>query len=104
MLALSTKEMRQNRIKRFMKWLMERTDVEDALQRLDELTQETRTTVAEHSAVIRGVKHAAARERLRSWLSPPNPSINHDMACSAHRDGTATWFTHGTSFRDWKST
>jgi hypothetical protein len=113
-------------IERFMKWLMGRTDVEDALQRLDKLTQETRTTVAEHSAVIHGIKNGAsrsahllkysalrtfllccstatARERLRSWLSPPNPSTNHDMACSAYHDGTATWFTHGSSFKEWKS-
>jgi len=82
------------RIERFMKWLMGRTDVGDAFQRLDELTQETRTTVAKHSAVIHGIKNGAsrsahlltysalrtfllcfsttaARERLRSWLSPP---------------------------------
>ncbi|KAI0270078.1 hypothetical protein BGY98DRAFT_1190151 [Russula aff. rugulosa BPL654] len=39
-LALSTKTMKESRIKKLMKRLMGKTEVEDALQRLDMLTQE----------------------------------------------------------------
>ena len=43
------------------------------------------------------------RERLRIWLSPPNPSINHNIACDAQHEGSAQWFFRGTIFSQWKS-
>jgi hypothetical protein len=43
-----------------------------------------------------------SREKLRSWLAPPNPSVNHNTACDAHHDGTAQWFVQGSTFGDWK--
>ena len=42
------------------------------------------------------------RENLRKWLSPPNPSTNHNIACGAHLQGTATWFLQGSAFQKWK--
>jgi len=44
------------------------------------------------------------RERLRIWLSPPNPSINHNFACDAQHQGSAQWFFSGSIFSQWKST
>ena len=76
-LALSTKEMQERRIsevyftevldifsdfetEKFVKRLGGRTDVEDALQRLDKLTQEeTRTTVAKNLEVTYSIKESA---------------------------------------------
>jgi len=50
------------RIAKFMKRLMGRTGVEDALQRLDRLTQEeTRTTVAKNLEVTHSIKDSASR-------------------------------------------
>ncbi|KAI0294634.1 hypothetical protein B0F90DRAFT_1755988 [Multifurca ochricompacta] len=140
-LALSTKEMTQRRIKAFG-----RTDVENALQRLDMLTQEeTRMAVANNLAVthdvndnVKVVKEAThdvnknvkaikeitgivdgsvkvikeftrnvddnSREKLRKWLSSPDPSTNHNIARDAHHNGTAAWFTEGTTFKQWKTT
>ena len=44
-----------------MKRLMGRTDVEDALRRLDKLTQEeTQTTLAENLAVAHSIKDSAS--------------------------------------------
>src|SRR5579863_97932 len=43
------------------------------------------------------------REKLRAWLSPPNPSINHNIACDTHHEGTAAWFIRGTMFDEWKT-
>jgi uncharacterized protein HemY len=49
-------------IEKFMKRLIGRTDVENALQRLDRLTQEeTRTTVAENLAVTYNIKDGTSR-------------------------------------------
>ena len=44
------------------------------------------------------------REKILKWLSPPDPSTNHNIACSTHHKKTATWFFQGSIFQEWKST
>jgi hypothetical protein len=44
------------------------------------------------------------RQNLRKWLSPQDPSTNHNIACNAHHEGTATWFFEGRAYKEWKST
>jgi hypothetical protein len=44
------------------------------------------------------------RQDLRRWLSPTDPSTNHNIACNAHYEGTATWFFEGSTYKEWKST
>jgi hypothetical protein len=44
------------------------------------------------------------RESIHKWLSPPNPSTNHNIACGTHHKKAATWFFQGSIFREWKST
>ena len=39
----------------------------------------------------------------RAWLSPPDNSINHNIASNAQHQGTATWFFEGDIFTEWKS-
>lgn len=49
---------------------------------------------------------SAVRELRRdviNWLSPPDPSVNHNIARKAHYKGTATWFFQGGIFKEWKS-
>ncbi|KAF8490817.1 hypothetical protein F5888DRAFT_1637925 [Russula emetica] len=155
-LALSSKAIKEKRIKKLMKKVVGKTDVEDALQRLDLLTKEENLTTAmarnleeahhfDDEATIfeetfqdvcdnarsaqagfcdvrsdlrmmnqRDLKRAfndelkaigpgiQSREKLRRWLSPPNPSINHNAACSNQHDGTARWFMRGNTFDEWK--
>ncbi|KAI0290864.1 hypothetical protein BC826DRAFT_516689 [Russula brevipes] len=43
-----------------------------------------------------------SREKLRTWLNPPNPSINHTTACDKQHNGTARWFIQGRTFKQWK--
>ena len=43
------------------------------------------------------------RQDLRRWLSPPDSSINHNIARKAHYKGTASWFFQGGIFKRWKS-
>jgi hypothetical protein len=43
------------------------------------------------------------REKLRRWLSPPDPSTNHNSARKVHHEGTSTWFFQGGMFREWMS-
>jgi hypothetical protein len=44
------------------------------------------------------------RQDLHKWLSPPDPSTNHNIACSAHHKGTAAWFFEGGTYKEWRST
>ena len=44
------------------------------------------------------------QEKIQKWLSPPDPSINHNTACEAHHNGTAAWFLEGTIYNEWKTT
>ena len=43
-------------------------------------------------------------ENIQKWLSPPDPSTNHNIACGTHHKKTATWFFQGSIFQEWKST
>ncbi|KAI9432209.1 hypothetical protein H4582DRAFT_1777559, partial [Lactarius indigo] len=157
--GIATKEIRQGRAKKFFKKLAGRRDIEDALQRLDRLTQEearmataqvlrlTQRVDDKVEGVNKGVqgvdgKVEAVDERvqrvdhnvqavddrvkqvddrvgvvndnveliidgnqlrrdLRNWISPPDPSINYNTACSAHHEGTAAWLTQGDAFKAW---
>jgi hypothetical protein len=165
---------------RYFKKLSGRKDVEDALQRLDKLTQEeARMAAAESLTITRGiaerlegvddrvrvvdhnviegefyrvsmspnmssifpvgVKETGAaiqrivnqvsdlkcswwsnltanhkgltsltgnvlRKDLRKWIAPPDPSVNYNVASSAHYEGTASWCTGGNTLADWKTT
>jgi len=125
-LAIVTKEIRQRRSKKFVKMLLGKNDIEGALKRLDTLIQEeARMAAAEvfkvthrvenkMTILIDGGKEANAssvneenrnqlREKLRRWLSPPDPSTNHNIARKVHHEGTSTWFFQGGMFQDWKS-
>jgi hypothetical protein len=42
------------------------------------------------------------QEKLQLWLSPPDPSVNHNTACKTQHSGTAMWFIQGSTFQDWK--
>ena len=42
--------------------------------------------------------------RFLQWLSPSDPSTNHNAAWKARHDGTAQWLIQGEIFNQWKST
>ena len=44
------------------------------------------------------------RQDLRRWLSSPDPSTNHNIACGTRHKGTADWFFQGSILREWEST
>jgi hypothetical protein len=150
---------------KYGKRLIGKTDMEDALKKLDQLTQEeARMTIAENLRAthtvderVRGVTQRVAevlhgvqiifrrlcltlncldgreakevmkqverssfpnliddgalciisenqlRESIHKWLSPPDPSTNHNIACGTHHKKSATWFFKGNIYREWKS-
>ena len=42
-------------------------------------------------------------ESSRSWLTPPDPSENQVNARRGIRDGSAMWFTLGSTFEEWNA-
>jgi hypothetical protein len=40
---------------------------------------------------------------IQSWLSPPDPWRNYNIACGSRHIGTARWFLESDSFSEWKS-
>ncbi|KAH9037394.1 hypothetical protein EDB83DRAFT_2318587 [Lactarius deliciosus] len=141
--GIATKELRRGSAKRFLKRLAGRTDLEDAVKKLDRLTQEeARMALAEVLRVTNSVRdevevvdgkvadvgdkvqrvdekvqiaiddcgeakliiQQTANNLLRAWLSPADPSTNHNIAQKAQHKGTAVWFFQGSIFVEWKST
>ncbi|KAH9955565.1 hypothetical protein BC827DRAFT_871171 [Russula dissimulans] len=53
---------------------------------------------------IKRLERDQLQKDIRNWLSPPDPSINHNIARKDHHDGTASWFIEKSSkFKEWKS-
>ncbi|KAH9025261.1 hypothetical protein EDB83DRAFT_2657882 [Lactarius deliciosus] len=150
--AIATKEMKQG-LEKFIMKLVGRKDIEDALKRLDKLTQEearmasaqilkfthsvddkvkvvddkvtgvgnqmkdvgdkmdivlndgrdAKEVLQQTSNRVDDVKWNQLRECLRIWVTPPDPSTNHNIACDIHHGGTAVWFYRGSTFAEWKS-
>ncbi|KAH9062249.1 hypothetical protein EDB87DRAFT_1576007 [Lactarius vividus] len=133
----ATKEIKQGRGKKFLKKLAGRTGIEDALRRLDRLTQEeARMALAEVLKITHTIREVVIndgteakmtamelklitqqtesgvdeikwnqlQQLLRTWLSPSDPSINHNVALNAQHKGTAIWFFQSGLFIEWKST
>src|SRR5882757_10919146 len=73
-------------------------DIDQVKRSSSSVHSNTRLT---NSSVLTGNQ---LRQDLRRWLSPPDPSTNHNIACNAHHQGTATWFSRGSIYQDWKST
>ncbi|KAH9031128.1 hypothetical protein EDB85DRAFT_1383471 [Lactarius pseudohatsudake] len=131
--AIATKEMKQSRAKKYLKKLIGKKEMEDALKRLDKLTQEEarmaaaeilrlthivddkvttvvndgkemKQVVQQLASSVDDMKWNQSRKSLREWVFPPDPSTNHTIACDLHHGGTAQWFFRGSMFGEWKST
>ena len=120
------------RAEKYLKKLLGNTDIEDALKRLDKLTQEeVCMATAQLLKITHGVDGKVKdvmsssdinlnpghvftpdsgltgnqwRQDLRKWFSSPDPSTNHIIQCGAQHQGTANWFFRGSLFEEWEST
>ncbi|KAH8977018.1 hypothetical protein EDB86DRAFT_1352564 [Lactarius hatsudake] len=116
-LSIATKEMQQSRMKIYIKKLVGRADIEDALKRLDGLTQEeVRMAIAQvlqgiellkgdvkkANEDVREIKDDIKRDQIRRWFSPPDPSVNYNIAREAYQEGTAAWFFQSRMFKEWE--
>ncbi|KAH9026148.1 hypothetical protein EDB84DRAFT_353406 [Lactarius hengduanensis] len=115
-LSMATKEMQQSRTKIYIKKLLGRTDIEDALKKLDGLTQEeVRMAIAQVlqginelkddakkvDEALREIKWNQIEQDIRRWFSSPDPSVNYNIARRIYQKGTAVWFLEGSIFKEW---
>ena len=49
------------------------------------------------------ISETQLRECIHKWLSPPDPTTNHNIACDTYHKKTATWFFQGNIYQNWKS-
>ncbi|KAH9073545.1 hypothetical protein EDB83DRAFT_81769 [Lactarius deliciosus] len=68
------------------------------------LTHDAKVVLQQTSNSVDDVKWNQLRESLRRWVTPSDPSTNHNIACDIHHGGTAEWFYQGSTFAEWKST
>ncbi|KAH9029588.1 hypothetical protein EDB85DRAFT_2290792 [Lactarius pseudohatsudake] len=93
-------------------------DIGDRVQSVDQKIQvvidhgkETRLVATEAKSIIQltansvdELKWNHIKQLLRTWLSPADPSTNHNIARKAQYKGTAVWFFQGSIFIGWMST
>ncbi|KAH9034385.1 hypothetical protein EDB83DRAFT_2296286 [Lactarius deliciosus] len=93
-------------------------DISDRVQSVDEKVQvviddgkEARLVATEAKSIIQQTANSVdelkwnqIKQLLRTWLSPADPSTNHNIARKAQHKGTAVWFFQGNIFIEWKST
>ncbi|KAH9012171.1 hypothetical protein EDB84DRAFT_970532 [Lactarius hengduanensis] len=123
-LSIATKEMQRSKTGMYLRRLLGRTDIEDALKKLDGLTQEeVRMAIAQVLQGINELKYDAKKAKgalreikdevgeikwnqieqdVRRWLSPPDPSVNYNTARESYQEGTAAWFLQGSIFKEWE--
>ncbi|KAH9040904.1 hypothetical protein EDB83DRAFT_2554227, partial [Lactarius deliciosus] len=74
-LSIATKEVKRTRARIYFGKLLGRTDIEDALKRLESLIQEeVRMAIAQTMNNMDEIKWNQIEQDVRKWLSPPDPS------------------------------
>ncbi|KAF8264005.1 ankyrin repeat-containing domain protein [Lactarius quietus] len=61
-------------------------------------------TIQQTATGIDEIKWNQWKQLLRTWLSPADPSTNHNIARKAQHEGTAVWLFQGKIVIEWKST
>ncbi|KAH9040809.1 hypothetical protein EDB84DRAFT_1576914 [Lactarius hengduanensis] len=130
-LAVATKVMYQSRKKTFLKKLGElrmvsaqvlkttsdlkdttsgikdvTTDIKDATTDIKDVTSDIKDDTKETKVMVQQILtdvNSREWERLRGWLTPPDPSTNHTNACSTQHDCTAAWVFDDDIFKEWES-
>ncbi|KAH9060271.1 hypothetical protein EDB87DRAFT_623618 [Lactarius vividus] len=83
----------------------EKSIIQQTANSVDELKcSSTPSLTAPHCSRLNPLIGNHIKQLLRTWLSPADPSTNHNIARKAQNKGTAVWFFQGSIFVEWKST
>ncbi|KAF8487489.1 hypothetical protein DFH94DRAFT_28938 [Russula ochroleuca] len=78
--------------------------VDDKVDEVIHDGKEAKQVIEQTANDVDQMKQEQLREKIHRWLSPPDPSTNHNIVCETHHKKAATWFFQGSMFRNWKST
>jgi len=71
-----------------------------------EITQQnannTNVIMEQTASFVDEAKREQLRQDIQEWLSPPDPSINHNTACGVQHQVAANWFFDGGIYNEWK--
>ncbi|KAH9034407.1 hypothetical protein EDB83DRAFT_2525242 [Lactarius deliciosus] len=68
------------------------------------MATEAKSIIQQTTISVNEVKWNQIKQLLRAWLSPADPSTNHNIARKAQHKGTAVWFFQDNIFIEWRST
>ena len=77
--------------------------VQQTAANVDQVKRLSSNFIGSHYGSLRILSGDQLRETIHKWLSPPDPSTNHNIACSTHHKKAASWFFQGSIFQEWKS-
>jgi hypothetical protein len=81
-----------------------KADVDQVKADVDQVKRLSSSLISAHYRISPIFSGSQLRESIHRWLSPPDPSTNHNIQCATHHKKTASWFFQGSIFQDWKST
>ncbi|KAI3549149.1 pfs domain-containing protein [Colletotrichum filicis] len=92
----------------YAKELLSVMDVRNVEQseRVDEIlgiVSQIQTNTRDTNQMFHAMSASNRSRDIRSLLSPPEPSIDHNTACGLHHGDTGKWFLEGPEYLDWKA-
>ena len=78
--------------------------VQQTAVNIDQVKSLSSNFISGHYGGLHNFSENQSRETIDKWLSPPDPSTNHNIACGTDHKKTASWFFQGSIFQEWKST
>ncbi|KAK3363906.1 ankyrin repeat protein [Lasiosphaeria hispida] len=75
----------------------------EILRSVEEELQYIRPTISNMHARVDSLTSDSHLDKLKTWLSPPDPSTNRNAAKEKRQEGTGNWFVTSTAFNKWKS-
>lgn len=60
------------------------------------------TTTNNTQQMVTGLENDGRLHKIRTWLSPPDPSSNLNKAREQHHEGTGQWFLDSDTYKKWK--
>jgi hypothetical protein len=80
-----------------------RVVVQQTAANVDQVKSSSSNLLSAHYRFLPILSGHQSRETIHKWLSPPDPSTNHNIACDTHHKKSASWFFQGIIFQEWKS-
>ncbi|KAI0028263.1 hypothetical protein K488DRAFT_73898 [Vararia minispora EC-137] len=78
-------------------------EVSEKITQVEAIGQENRRTLQKIGATVERQHNFQVGNEIRHWLSPPDPSTNHNNIVTSRHEGTGAWIFQRADFVDWKS-